>query len=162
MRIFDYIKILAKKYLDKYGGFDNKCDVIENANNSDKELCAKTNSNIDIDIENECVICINKLGIILLCEKCKLKYCNDCAIKVNGKCCICFRQNTNKNRINLYYDDNINDFDDYEMNTSDILRVFVRFVLYIVVIFVGSGGFFCVMYYIFIQMLKLAFFLLKN
>ena len=43
------------------------------------------------EFDKLCLICLEKKGIIILCEKCKYKYCYDCANKVNNLCSICNR-----------------------------------------------------------------------
>ena len=53
---------------------------------------------------DECIICWNLDCSIILCVKCKYKYCKTCALKINNKCCICFRHNIQKHD---YYHSNM-------------------------------------------------------
>jgi len=67
-------------------------------------------NNIDnIYLNNPCLICYENLAQISLCKKCKLKYCYDCANKINNRCCICFRSKNNNSNTNInIYDDDYN------------------------------------------------------
>jgi hypothetical protein len=91
--------------------FNNDKTKIKNTNKYD-------NHNFDtISSENLCIICWEFNGNIILCLKCKYKYCDNCVKKINGKCCICFR-NTNKN--NYLYNNNFYS-DDFEINYAPYL-----------------------------------------
>ena len=93
-------------------------------------------NNIDnSNLNNSCSICYENLAQISLCEKCKLKYCNDCANKINNRCCICFRSknnnsNTNNAIINIYDNDYFwiytwnNYDDDFDNRTDPIIILF--------------------------------------
>jgi hypothetical protein len=45
----------------------------------------------------QCIVCMETIGNISLCSQCKFKYCNECAIKLGKKCCVCFRIGKIKN-----------------------------------------------------------------
>lgn len=51
------------------------------------------NNNLDNDniFDIYCIICMDIIGNNKLCMKCKYLYCNECAKKINYKCCICER-----------------------------------------------------------------------
>lgn len=66
------------------------------------------NNNIDKQL---CIICIDSDGKIILCSRCKYKYCLQCAKKINNLCSICYRTQYKNNDDNLY-----NLYDDFTLN----------------------------------------------
>lgn len=61
-----------------------------------------TNNLDDNNLDKLCVICWVSEGKTILCVNCKFKYCPDCVKKINSKCCICHRQNSNSDYIPNY------------------------------------------------------------
>lgn len=43
------------------------------------------------ELASECIICWLSESKIILCDKCKYFYCEDCAKKMNNRCSICYR-----------------------------------------------------------------------
>ena len=89
------------------------------------------NTNIDnkiidnkISDDKICLICLESDGILILCSKCKYKYCIDCANKVNNLCSVCIR--TGKLRSSNYMNQNfdINDYSYIYNNTYDYSYIY--------------------------------------
>ncbi len=81
----------------------------------------------DIEEDKLCLICFEKNGILVLCNKCKYKYCQDCAIKLNNNCSICFRIYKKK----IYFD--LSDYSFiYHHNDTEPLQLSLQFnIIYI-------------------------------
>lgn len=75
--------------------------------------------------DNLCVVCFDKFGNTQLCSKCKFKYCDDCAIILKNKCCICFRINKN---LHDHLDEYANNdyFEDNQETDQNVLMIVIK------------------------------------
>jgi len=89
-------------------------------NNNDAKLLIN-----NIEEDKLCLICLELDGIIILCSKCKYKYCQDCAIKLNNNCSICLRNN----KKNLMYDNDLSDYS-YIYHHYEEPRIPIRFSIF--------------------------------
>lgn len=101
-----------------------------------------TNYNIKDDKITDdkiCLICLENNGILILCSKCRYKYCVDCANKVNNLCSVCIRTRKlySNNYMNLNFD--VNDYsyiyepmDDYGIESFHSTSYFFTLTLSII------------------------------
>jgi len=129
---------------------------------NDKNILINNDDNIELENnfnkQNEfCLICLEKIGIKILCTNCKYKYCIVCAKKINNVCTICIRMNTNvlNNIIDLddyaYIYDNFNMYNDMEYQytysyfltlcLSLIVNSIIMFCWIFLILFFGYIGF---------------------
>jgi len=97
------------------------------------------NYNIDDNtnnIDKICIICWNLSADNKLCIKCIYLYCDECAYKINYKCCICERRSRK-----IYYDYN----NEFELDTgySPMYYFYSSFywLLFIIISILGIGMF---------------------
>lgn len=88
------------------------------------------NNKTHVDENNLCIVCWSENGIVILCINCKFRYCNDCVKKVNGKCCICYRNDKKKY---IYFND-----DDFEINYSPHFYTTCMGIIFSIIIFISS------------------------
>lgn len=127
--------------------FNNEQTKIENITKND-------NHNFDIiSSKNLCIICWEIDGKIILCLNCKYKYCDNCVKKINGKCCICFR---NKNKNNHLY----NNFylDDFEINYTSHFYTYFLSIISFIIMFICS----CIGIFLLFKILLIIFFDIFN
>ena len=78
-----------------------------NDNDTNDDIINKILDEKNINAENDCIICWESEGKIILCSKCKFKYCDLCVKKIGSKCCICYRIGIKKNdRIDYFFEYN--------------------------------------------------------
>jgi len=153
---------------------DNSNNIINyNLNdNSNDNLNNNSNNNFLTQDDKICLICLEHNGILILCSKCKYKYCHDCANKVNNLCSVCVRTRKlySNNYINTNFD--LNDYtyiyenmDDYgiesphstsyffTLSLSIIINVIIGFCWIILILFFGFIG---------VKFLLNIFFLISN
>ncbi len=106
---------------------------------------------------DSCLICLEKNGTIVLCSKCKYKYCYDCANKVNNSCIVCNRI-SNISRQNYSYINylDLSEQDHSNINYSNIYfyfptipYFFIIWISIIVNVFIGLGFIILILFIIF-------------
>lgn len=140
-----------------------------NSNNHKFQINKSTlqnNYNLDFDFfpeENLCIVCWEIDGKIILCLNCKFKYCDNCVKKVNGKCCICFRNKIKNNYLHNY--DNFYS-DDFEIAYSPnfytaCFSVISRFIT-LIFSCIGVIFIFKISFNVFIEFINAYFFILLS
>lgn len=113
--------------------------MLKHTNNINKIPNNEILNDIMVD-DKTCLICLEQNGIVILCTKCKYKYCHECANKVKKLCTICVRirklysDNYMNSNIDLsdytYIYENI---DDYDIESSHHVSYFFTIVLSILI-----------------------------
>lgn len=127
-------------------------ELNNNHKSNDKNLTNDKNLSND---DKVCLICLENNGIFILCSKCKYKYCQECATKVNKLCSVCIRTSklySNNLLLNVdlndygYVYENFNDYGlenshntsyFYTLTISIILNSIIGFCWLTIIIFFG-------------------------
>jgi hypothetical protein len=109
--------------------------MIQYTNNDDK-TSDETNDKVLTTDDKICLICLENNGILILCLKCRYKYCLDCANKVNNLCSVCIR--AKKLYQNNYFDLNeyayiYENMDDYGIENSHSTTYFFTLTMSIII-----------------------------
>jgi len=128
-------------------------------NNPNNIINDNSNNNFLIQDDKICLICLEQNGILILCTKCKYKYCHECANKLNNLCSICIRIRKlhPDNYMNINFD--LSDYtyiyeniDDYGIESSHstsyiftltliiIINIVIGFCWFILILFFGFIG----------------------
>lgn len=95
-----------------------------------------TDIEINTSEDKLCIICLEFEGIIKLCSKCKLLYCEICAKKLSDKCTICFRNFKNNTNTLMYYNEPV----EFEVSypryylTGLLVSIILNFLMYITIL----------------------------
>ena len=95
--------------------FEHEKNIVDYQNNP--------NSDDSFNPDIFCLICLEQNGVVVLCKRCKYKYCQDCAEKINNACSICIRMKKKSNEFfgeffNENPNENHNENFDIEYNNS--------------------------------------------
>ncbi len=125
---------------------------IENNDDIDNNIIL----NNDIDNNNECIICWEANGKIILCGKCKFKYCDLCVKKTNSKCCVCYRISIRKydyTNDNYFYDDSYQPIFQSQYILTYIISTFMSIISFIVTC-IGFGFFILLLIRLFVMFIS--------